>query len=114
MESKLVTVEIMNNHPKLMRLPSVSRSLYFSIMPKSCYEMYERPVILTLNPKPNIKVSVPVLSNYRKERKKRTTSYEARPFIKPCPNSYVYSKMFDPKPKTPVAKFTLKKRQNQK
>jgi hypothetical protein len=98
MESKLVTVEVMVNHPKLMRLPSVSRSLYFSIMPQSCYEMYAKPAILTLKPKSVINATPPVFSSYRSQRKKRKVSYEPRPITKPCPNSYVYNKMFNPKP----------------
>lgn len=98
MESKLIAVEITKEHPKLMRLPSVSRSLYFSIMPKSCYDMYEKPVILKLQ-KASAKTSnPPVFSTYRSKRTRSVKTYEARPMVKPCANSYVYNKMFNPKP----------------
>lgn len=93
-----MTVEMMNNHPKLMRLPSVSRSLYFSIMPQSCYQMYEKPVILAINPKSVQKSAAPVFSASHKTHKKRSVSYEARPMVRPSANSYIYNKMFKPKP----------------
>lgn len=97
MESKLIAVEITKDHPKLMRLPSVSRSLYFSILPKSCYDMYEKPVILKLQQNPVKIFQPPVLSSYRSTRTKRVKSYEPRPMVKPSANSYVYNKMFNPK-----------------
>lgn len=98
MESKLIAVEITKDHPKLMRLPSVSRSLYFSILPKSCYDMYKKPMILKLQQNPVKILQPPYLSSYRSNRTKRVKSYEPRPMVKPCPNSYVYNKMFKPKP----------------
>ena len=109
MESKLVTVEVMNNHPKLMRLPSVSRSLHFSILPKSCYEMYANPAILTLKPNKTKTSNPPSLSNYRTSRKKKVYSYEPRPKTRPSPNSYVYNKMFNPKPGISDFRVPIKK-----
>ncbi|OMJ90669.1 hypothetical protein SteCoe_6950 [Stentor coeruleus] len=99
MESKLITVEVIPEHPKLLRLPSVSRSLYFSILPKSCYEMYDKPVILTMNPRQQKIAYPPQISESRKKDKRRpaSSSCTTRPNIKPCPNSYVYNKMFFPK-----------------
>ena len=105
MESKLIAVEITKEHPKLMRLPSVSRSLYFSIMPKSCYDMYEKPIILKLQ-KSSAKPSYPpVFSTYRSKRTRSVKTYEARPMVKPSANSYVYNKMFHPKPSSEPPKL---------
>ncbi|OMJ79603.1 hypothetical protein SteCoe_20333 [Stentor coeruleus] len=98
MDSKVVNLELIPGHPKFIRLPSLSRSLVHSIMPKACHEMHIRPSVFTISTKPIIPEGPPVLSTPKNHKKKSYFSTIERPLnIRPSTTSYTYKKVYQTK-----------------
>lgn len=102
MESKVVSLDVIPGHPKFLRLPSVSRSLIHSILPKACHEMHLKPKVFSITNKPLMIDGAPVLTP-RKDRTKKRKKRENESFlgraenVRPCSNSYIYRKIFENK-----------------
>ena len=98
MESKVVSLEVIPGHPKFLRLPSLSRSLIHSILPKTCKEMYLRPSIFSITTKPLPINGPPELSNQKRSNKKIRFISVSRPEnIRPSTSSYTYKKVYQSK-----------------
>ena len=101
MESKLVSIEFIPDHPKLMRLPSVSRSLHHAILPRACQKMYENPRIYIFSHPVKIVYGRPNLSERRKTPRSPKPLNIGLPASKrPIGGSYIYQKLFN-KPISP-------------
>ena len=95
MESKVVSLEVIPGHPKFIRLPSLSRSLIHSILPKACQEMHAHPSIFAIVNKPTHLSGPPPLSTSKKITKKLFSNTISAPTnIRPCTSSYSYKKMY--------------------
>lgn len=101
MESKVVSLDIIPGHPKFLRLPSLSRSLIHSILPKACQEMHLHPKVFSIVKKPLTVTGAPVLTPRKKQRKKIINeNFLKKPEnIRPCTSSYTYRKVFEIKPR---------------
>ena len=118
MDSKILPLNVIPDHPRFLRLPSLSRSLVHSILPKACQAMHNKPLIFSVSPCSISLPGPPKLSERtRKKHKSINTpiqkSYNARPFSP----SYTYKKMFIQKPSTPLPQFKyarLKKKSENK
>jgi hypothetical protein len=98
MESKVVGLEVIPGHPKYIRLPSLSRSLIHSILPRTCREMHTRPSVFSVTSKNPPVEGPPALSESRVLRKKFFSCTLKTPSnIRPCTSSYTYKKMYQTK-----------------
>lgn len=107
MESKVVSLDTIPGHPKFLRLPSVSRSLIHSILPKACQEMHLHPKVFSIIKKPITVCGAPLLTPRKHQRKKNSNeSFIKKPEnIRPCTSSYAYRKIFELKPQpVPILK----------
>lgn len=97
-----MSLDVIPGHPKFLRLPSVSRSLIHSILPKACHEMHLKPKVFSITNKPLMIDGAPVLTP-RKDRTKKRKKRENESFlgraenVRPCSNSYIYRKIFENK-----------------
>ena len=95
MEPKIVPLNPVPDHPKYLRLPSLSRSLVHSILPKACQAMHTKPIIFSIS----LKSSSPEGPTKFSTRVRMPSKALVRPKEKPVhirPNSpsYIYKKMF--------------------
>lgn len=99
MESKVVSLDTIPGHPKFLRLPSLSRSLIHSILPKDYHEMHLKPKVFSITNKPAIITGAPLLSPRKEKRKKvKNESFLSKAEnIRPCTSSYTYRKIFENK-----------------
>ena len=101
MESKVVSLEVIPGHPKFLRLPSLSRSLIHSILPKSCQQMHMRPTIFSISPRSDQAVGPPQLTSPKQCKKRLFLNKISRPDnIRPNTSSYSYKKVYQSKPPT--------------
>ena len=99
MESKVVSLEVIPDHPKYVRLPSLSRSLIHSILPKACQEMHLHPSIFAINTKPSQMLGPPILATSKEKKRQQHSPVISRPDnIRPIKTSYTYSKLYQSKP----------------
>lgn len=106
MDSKILPLNVIPDHPRFLRLPSLSRSLVHSILPKACQAMHNKPLIFSVSPCSISLPGPPKLSERTRKKHKSISnpiqkSYNTRPFSP----SYTYKKMFIQKPSTPLPKF---------
>lgn len=95
MEPKLVSIEILPEHPKLMRLPSLSRSLRHSILPRAHQEAHNHPVIYTIRPRVGTPAGPPNFVSKARKRKSRSPSVAEKAVnLRPSTPSYLYKKFF--------------------
>ena len=105
MQAKYLPLNTIPDHPKYVRLPSLSRSLVHSILPKVCQAMHNKPVILTVPSCISTPSGPPKFTNrFRKKFKGVTFKISKPENIRPNSPSYTYKKMFSPKPSTPMPK----------
>lgn len=95
MEPKIVPLNPVPDHPKYLRLPSLSRSLVHSILPKACQAMHTKPIIFSVSLKSSSPEGAPNLSTRVRKPAKALLPPKERPFyIRPNSPSYIYKKMF--------------------
>ena len=98
METKIVPLNPVPDHPKYLRLPSLSRSLVHNILPKDCHAMYTNPVIFSISVKPQSPEGPPKLSTRSRKPTKPMNGLARKPLmVRPNSPSYIYKKMFMPK-----------------
>lgn len=96
MEPKLVRIEFVPAHPKLMRLPSVSRSLHHSILPRACQQMYRHPRIYISCPPMKFPEGKPNLSLHSRTHEHPIPHIDPTTVNKrPITGSYIYRKLFN-------------------
>ena len=110
MESKILPLNSIPDHPKFLRLPSLSRSLVHSILPKACIAMHTKPLIFSVSPCNSVRLGAPNFTKRMKKIQKITAASIPKPYnIRPNSPSYTYKKMFCTKPSTPMPKFKYTK-----
>lgn len=124
MEPKVVSLELIPGHPKYLRLPSLSRSLIHSILPRSCQAMHQQPTIFSISPRSDLAKGAPSFTLPKQCKKKSTHTAISRPTnIRPNTSSYTYKKVYQSKPMparilrhyyTPKTSPVCKKEQQQK
>ena len=110
MDPKILPLNLIPDHPKFLRLPSLSRSLIHSILPKACQAMHAKPLIFSVSPACVAPPGPPNLSISMRRRHKPNSTPIPKPYnTRPFSPSYTYKKMFNKKPSTPLPKFKYHK-----
>jgi len=110
-ETKCITIEVVKNHPRLLKFPSLSRNLYNSILPKNYTDIYNKPQVLIVRQKSASMSKPPVLSNRKRKLKKPPKKVLKPPRnLIPTSNQKLFDKLIQNY--KPRAKSTPNKKRN--
>jgi hypothetical protein len=105
MDCKILPLLTIPDHPKYLRLPSLSRSLVHSILPRACQAMQSKPLVFSVSTNPLLVSGPPNFTTRVRKLPKPAQILISKPKnAQPNSPSYTYKKMFVSKPLTPLPK----------